>query len=267
MSLKTQTIGTVKLAFIDSGNGIPVLLIHGFPLDHTMWSGQINALAARYRVIAPDLRGFGASGVTAGKVTMEQLAGDLAALLDALGIDEPVVVCGLSMGGYVTWQFWRKYPARVRALVLCDTRAAADAPEVAAGRLETADRVLGEGAGLLADAMMPKLLAGQTAAGKPELAEALRRVMERTDPEGIAAALRGMAERPDVTARLAEIACPTLVIVGREDAISTPQEMAAIARAIPGARLVEIAGAGHMSPMEKPEEVNAAMLEFLAGLE
>ena len=266
MSIRTQTIGSVELAFVDSGEGTPVLLIHGFPLDHAMWSAQIDALGAHYRVIAPDLRGFGASGVTPGKVTMEQFADDLAALVDALGIGGPVVVCGLSMGGYVAWQLWRRHAARVRALILCDTRAAADTPEVAAGRLETAERVLREGPGLLVPAMMPKLLAPSSAAARPELAESLGRVIERTDPQGIAAALRGMAERPDVTATLAAITCPTLVVVGNEDAISPPQEMGAIARAIPGARLVEIDGAGHLSPVENPEQVNAAMLEFLAAL-
>lgn len=266
MNLENQTVGDVQLAYVDSGEGMPVLLIHGFPLDHTMWNAQIGALAARYRVIAPDLRGFGSSGITPGKVTMEQFADDLASLLDALGIGGPAVVCGLSMGGYVAWQFWCKYAQRVRALILCDTRAAADAPEVAAGRLVTADRLLREGPGMLAETMMPKLLAESTAAGRPELAEALGRVIERTDPQGIAAALRGMAERPDVTARLAEITCPALLIVGAEDAISTPQEMGTIARAIPGARLVEIAGAGHMSPVERPQQVSAAMLELLATL-
>ena len=267
MNMKTQTVGTVQLAFVDAGEGMPLLLIHGFPLDHAMWNAQIDALAAHCRVVAPDLRGFGASGVTPGKVTMEQFAADLASLLDALGIGGRVVVCGLSMGGYVAWQFWCQYAARVRALILCDTRAAADAPEVAAGRLATADRVLREGPGVLVEAMMPKLLAPSTAAGSPELAEALRRVIERTDPRGIAAALRGMAERPDVTARLGEITCPALVIVGAEDAISTPQEMGTIARAIPGARLVEISGAGHMSPVERPQQVSAAIVEFLATLE
>jgi 3-oxoadipate enol-lactonase len=266
MSLKTETVGGVRLAFVDAGEGTPVLLIHGFPLDHTMWDAQIDALAGRHRVIAPDLRGFGSSEVTPGKVTMEQFVDDLSALLDARGIAGPAVICGLSMGGYVAWQFWGKYTKRVAALILCDTRAAADTPEAAAGRLQTADCVLREGPRLLADAMLPKLLAPSTLAERPELAQDLRRVIERTDPRGIAAALRGMAERPDVTGRLAEIACPALLIVGREDAITAPQEMGTIARAVPGARLVEVAGAGHMSPVERPQEVSAAMLEFLAAL-
>lgn len=265
--MKTQVVGGVRMALVDRGQGMSLLLIHGFPLDHSMWSAQIDALADRYRVIAPDLRGFGASSGGDDTVTMERYADDLAALLDAIGVTGPVVVCGLSMGGYITWQFWCKYSYRVRALVLCDTRAVADSPEAAAGRLETARRVLREGPGLLAETMLPKLLAPRTAQEQPALVERLRGLIERGNPQGIAAALRGMAQRPDVSDRLPEITCPTLVVVGHDDAISTPQEMGAIARAIPDARLVEIAGSGHMTPVERPEQFTAALGDFLAALE
>jgi len=265
-AMKTLDVNGVELATVDSGAGAPVVLVHGFPLDHAMWDAQLEALSRAYRVIAPDLRGFGRSGVTEGKVTMEQFADDLAALLDRLGIEEPVVLCGLSMGGYVAWQFWRKYAPRLRALVLCDTRAVADAPEAARGRLETADRVLREGPAPLADAMLPKLLPESSRKRNPHVADSLRRVILATDPRGIAAAARGMADRPDVTGLLGQIRCPTLVLVGRLDRFSTPDEMRAIADAIPGARFVPIAEAGHMSPMENPDAVNAAMLRFLAEL-
>lgn len=267
MTTKTLTVGDVELALVDRGRGVPLLLVHGFPLDHTMWNAQIDALAEHCRVVAPDLRGFGASQITAGTVTMETFAGDLAGLLDVLGIDEPVVVCGLSMGGYVAWQFWRQYAQRLRGLVLCDTRSAADAPEAAHARLETARRVLREGTAPLADAMMPKLLAPQTPAAQPQVVESLRAMIGRAVPEGIAAALRGMAERPDVTGLLGEIRCPALLIVGRHDAISTVDEMEGIARAIPGARLVEIADAGHMTPMENPAAVNQALRQFVQHLD
>ena len=265
--MKTQTVNGVKLATVDTGSGLPIVLVHGFPLDHTMWNAQIDALSETYRVIAPDLRGFGQSGVTGGKVTMEQFADDLAALLDALAVDCPVVFCGLSMGGYVAWQFWRKYTSRVKALILCDTRAVADTAQVAAGRLETAEGVLRDGPAALVDMMVPKLFAPAVAGDRPELVRSLGRVMLSGDRRGIAAAGRGMAERPDVTDVLGQIDCPTLVIVGQHDAISTVEEMRGIAAAIPGAKLVEIVGSGHMSPMEKPVEVNAAIMEFLAKLE
>lgn len=264
--MKTQHVNGIDLEYVDLGTGTAIVLVHGFPLDHTMWNAQIEGLSAAYRVIAPDLRGFGRSGVTDGVVTMEQFADDVAALLDALRVEEPIVLCGLSMGGYVAFQFWRRYAERLRGLILCDTRAANDTPEVAAGRLEMAQRVLREGPTPLTGAMMPKLFAEKTVHENPAVVRSLRDVMMGTDRRGIAAAARGMAERPSVVAVLSEIACPTLVVVGRLDAISTAEEMREIARAIPGAGFVEIAGSGHMSPMEKPTEVNAAILEFVGGL-
>ena len=134
MPPKPVRIGDMHLAMTDTGNGSPIVFVHGFPLDHSMWDVQVAALASGYRCLAPDLRGFGASSVTPGTVTMEQMADDLADLLVALEIEEPVILCGLSMGGYVAWQFWRRHAARLRALVLCDTPRAADTPEAAAAR-------------------------------------------------------------------------------------------------------------------------------------
>jgi len=264
--MKTQTVNGAELAYVDAGAGRPVVLVHGFPLDHSMWNAQIDALSEDYRVIAPDLRGFGRSGVSEGTVTMQQFADDLAGLLCALQVDEPVVLCGLSMGGYVAWQFWRQHGWRLRGLILCDTRAVSDTPEAAAARREMAQRVLREGPAPLVAQMMPRLFAPSTAQDQPELVESLRGVMLKTDPRGIAAAARGMAERPEMVSQLNQIECPALVIVGELDAISTAEEMRAIARAIPHARLVEIAGCGHMSPLERPAEVSAAMREFLGGL-
>ena len=261
--MKTRTVHGVELSLVDQGSGTPVVLVHGFPLDHTMWNAQIDALSQDYRVIAPDLRGFGRSGLSDGTVTMQQFADDLTALLDVLEVDEPVVLCGLSMGGYVAFQFWQRHASRLAGLILCDTRAVNDTREMAAGRLEMAERVLREGPAPLVEGMVPKLFGETTAKDRPELVDSLRRVMMQTDPKGIAAAARGMAQRPDMTPKLPEIDCPTLVIVGSSDAISTPDEMRTIARAIPRARFVEIADCGHMSPMERPAELIAAILEFL----
>jgi pimeloyl-ACP methyl ester carboxylesterase len=264
--MKKQTVNGIQLAYVDQGAGRPLVLVHGFPLDHTMWHAQIDALSGDYRVIAPDLRGFGQSGVSEGTVSMQQFADDLAALLDALEVDEPVVLCGLSMGGYVAWQFWRRHSPRLGGLILCDTRAVGDTPEAAAARREMAERVLREGPAPLVAQMMPRLFAPSTAEEHPEVAESLRRVMMQTDPRGIAAAARGMAERPEMVSKLREIDCPVLVIVGELDVISTAEEMRGIAGAIPHARLVEIAGCGHMSPLERAAEVSTAMREFLEGL-
>lgn len=261
--MKTLSIHGVRLAVEDQGTGLPLLLVHGFPLDHTMWDAQLEVLSRRCRVIAPDLRGFGQSGVTEGSVTMEQFADDLDALLDALAVAEPIALCGLSMGGYIALAFWRKHRSRLRGLVLCDTKASADTPEAAAARRETAGRVLREGPALLADSMLPKLVAPATLDGRPEIVAAVRRVILAADPRGIAAAQRGMAERPDSSSLLPQIDCPALLLGGQHDVLSPPDQMRAMAGEMPQARFVTIADAGHLAPLENPAKANLAMLEFL----
>jgi 3-oxoadipate enol-lactonase len=257
-------VAGIRLNVIEKGRGTPLVLAHGYPLDHSMWRGQLDGLSGSCRVIAPDLRGFGASDATAGTVTMEQMADDLAALLDALAIQGPVVFCGLSMGGYVAWQFALRHRARLSRLILCDTKAIADSAEAAAGRLKTAEKVLAEGSAVAADALLPKLFAPTTYHERPQIVEATQQVILRTKPEGIAAALRGMAERPDVTSQLKEIDVPALLICGQHDGISPPAEMHGIAGQMPNTRFVEISDAGHMAPLEQPDAVNRVIREFLA---
>jgi len=257
-------IGGISLNVIERGSGTPLLLAHGFPLDHSMWAGQLTGLSDACRVIAPDLRGFGSSDVVPGVATMQQMADDLAGVLDTLSIRQPVAFCGLSMGGYVAWQFALRHRSRLSKLILCDTRAIADTPEAAAGRLKTAEWVLTEGPGLVAEAMLPKLFAPDTAQNQPQVVEATRQVILQTKPAGIAAALHGLAQRPDVTEHLPRIDVPTLVICGEHDAISPPAEMEQFATKMPQARFVKIAGAGHMAPLEAPQAVNVAIKEFLA---
>jgi 3-oxoadipate enol-lactonase len=254
---------TARLNVVERGRGVPLLLAHGFPLDHSMWEGQLNGLFNAVRVIAPDLRGFGASEIVPGVATMEQMADDLAALLDALAIEGPVVFGGLSMGGYVAWQFALRHRQRLSKLILCDTRSIADSAEAAAGRLKTAERVLKEGAAVVADGMLPKLFGPRTQTDQPGIVEATKQVMLRTNPAGIAAALQGMAQRPDVTSRLSEIGVPALVIGGEHDAISPPAEMRGFCAQMRNARFVEIPGAGHMAPLEAPGLVNDAIKNFL----
>ncbi len=251
-----------ELHYVEAGQGTPLLLVHGFPLDHTMWQGQIDGLAGKYRVIAPDLRGFGQSGATQGLVTMQRMADDLAEMLTAINLNEPIVFCGLSMGGYVAWQFALRYRERLAKLIVCDTRAVADNAEAAAGRVALADRVRKEGPAFVAESMLPKLFAPATIAANAPCVEATRQAILRTNPHGIAAASRGMAQRPDVTGKLAELDLPVLVICGEHDAISGPVEMQEIAAALPQAKFVQIKDAGHMAPLEKPAEVNAAIRAF-----
>jgi 3-oxoadipate enol-lactonase len=262
MTTDTIPIHDGQLHVVQSGSGTPLVLVHGFPLDHTMWQKQIDGLADRFRVIMPDLRGFGKSSITAGLVTMPRMADDLAEMLTALQVTQPIVFCGLSMGGYVGWQFALRYPERLARLIQCDTRAAGDSVEAAAGRIKLADRVQKEGPSFVAETMLPKLFAPATIESKSPVVEATRQVILRTDPKGIAAASRGMAQRSDVTSQLSKLALPTLLIGGQHDAISPPAEMQGIAAAMPQARFVEIAAAGHMTPLERPAAVNAAIREF-----
>ena len=262
--LKLINIFGATLSVNDIGQGLPILLVHGFPLDHTMWRQQLEVLSHDYRCISPDLRGFGQSTVTEGTVTMEQFADDLAALLDSLSITEPVVLCGLSMGGYIAWQFARRHAARLRGLILCDTRAVPDSPEAAANRLKLADEVVRTGPELVANAMLPKLLADRESTRRTELKDELRRVILATDPRGIAAASRGMAERADARSWLATIDCPVLVLVGEQDVISTPTEMSEIAAALPHSTFRVIPDAGHLAPLENPQTVIEAIRTFLS---
>ena len=268
--MKSAALAKTNMAYVDEGAGVPVLLVHGFPLDHTMWDAQINALSGRARVIAPDLRGFGQTPLAPGDaecgISMEAYADDLAELLDKIAIREPIVLVGFSMGGYVAWQFVRKYVVRLRALIQCDTRAKADSEEARAGRLKMAEHVAEWGSGRVAEMMGPKLIAPATFEKKPEVVAAVRVMVERTPPAGIAAAQRGMAARPDMTSLLPTIKVPTLVLVGEHDAISPPAEMKEIADAIPGAKYVVIRRAGHMTTMEEPDAVNSAFSLFIDKL-
>jgi 3-oxoadipate enol-lactonase len=262
--MKTVRVADAELKVLVRGSGPPLVLMHAFPLDHSMWSAQIERFASHWQVIAPDLRGCGASDVTAGTVSMLQMADDLAAILDELKVDVPVVYCGLSMGGYIAWQFARKYPERLRALVLCDTRAKADTPEARESRMKMLDHVLRAGTGYVAEAMLPKLFAADTLARLPGAVEFVRERILLAPPTGVAAALRGIADRPDMTDFLPQIRVPTLVIVGEQDTITTADEMREMAAAIPGAELVVIKNVGHLTALESPVEFNAALARFLA---
>jgi pimeloyl-ACP methyl ester carboxylesterase len=241
-------------------------LLHGFPLNNSMWRFQIEHLSKSHRVIAPDLRGHGGSSVTEGSVTMNSMANDVANLLSALEIDQPVTLCGLSMGGYVAWEFWRHHRDRLSALILCDTRAVADTEEVARARQMMAAQVVHAGSTMAAESMVPKVLGQVTLNSRIGIVEEVRNMILDTDPVGIAATQRGMAERIDMTPHLKDVDVPSLVICGEDDTISPPDEMQQIAQALPQATYREIEAAGHLAPLENPEPVNKAIDEFLATL-
>jgi pimeloyl-ACP methyl ester carboxylesterase len=258
----------MDLAYSDEGPGPVVVLLHGFPLSRVMWDEQLSGIGSVYRVIAPDLRGFGDSPVPEGVYTMDEMADDVIELLETLEIAGPVVVGGLSMGGYVALSLAARYPTRVRALMLMDTRAGADSEDAALGREATAASVLESGdTSILVASMLPKLFCKFSLEQRPERVEPMKTIMESTSPQGIAGALRGMAHRPDRRGELAKIVVPTLVMVGEEDAITPLAEAQAMADALPHAQLVVIPEAGHMAPYENPPVASAAILKFLNGLE
>jgi pimeloyl-ACP methyl ester carboxylesterase len=262
MTFKLVQLTDGYMHVFDEGTGPPLMFVHGFPLDHRMWKQQIKEFSRSYRVIAPDLRGFGKSSSVAddATLTMRDFADDLAEMLSVLEIDEPVCLIGLSMGGYIAFQFWEHHRDRLSSLVLCDTRSIADSEEARTNRFKTAQIVLEAGSQPLAEAMSTKLFAPDVSSSV--LADVKTMIVEAS-PAGIAAASRGMAERPDVTDRLSEVELPALVVVGSFDSISSPEEMRQLANGIPGSEFAEIPDAGHMSPMENPDAFNRELTDFL----
>lgn len=260
-----KLIGGVDLAWEDAGQGPPVVVLHAFPLHRGMWAAQREELARNYRVITPDFRGHGESGLAEEDSTMERLAGDVRGLLDELGL-ERVVLGGLSMGGYVAFAFYRRYAKRVAALILADTRAAADTPEGLKGRYELAGVAEHQGSEAVAERLLTRLFAPITPDRQPAVVAAAREMIRAASPAGIARALRGMAARPDSTALLRKINCPTLVIVGAEDALTPPAEAEALAKAIRGAHLEILGGAGHLSNLEQPAKFTHLLEDFLGSL-
>jgi pimeloyl-ACP methyl ester carboxylesterase len=258
-------VDDIQLAYDDTGLGQPVVLLHGYPFNRSMWTEQVSALSNRYRVITPDLRGLGESDATPGAATMNRMAQDTAALLDRLEISR-AVVGGLSMGGYVALAFYKQFPSRVRALVLADTRPQADTEDGKQTRFQQADKALADGMAGIADSMLPKLLTPETVSKHPEIVKRVRDMMLKTKPEGAASALLGMAEREDQTPLLSRITCPTLILVGREDPITPVQDSEKMHREIAGSRLVVIENASHVSNLERTEQFNDELVRFLNSL-
>jgi YbgC/YbaW family acyl-CoA thioester hydrolase len=259
------TVNGVNLAVEVQGEGPAILFIHGYPLDRSIWRAQIDALEG-FRRIAPDLRGMGQSDAPDLGYSMSIYAADLAALLDVLGVDE-VVLCGLSMGGYIALEFLRQRRSRVRGLVLMDTRAEADTPEIRRSRDAAAATAKERGAAAIADAMLPKVLAAATLGRRPDMAERLRSLMAGTPVPGIVGALAAMRDREGSEALLETLApIPTLVVVGEADGVTPPAQARAMAAAIPGAKLAIIPGAGHLPPLEQPDATTERLREFLRSL-
>jgi pimeloyl-ACP methyl ester carboxylesterase len=240
-----------------------VVLMHGFPFDRSMWREQIDFLSANgFRATAPDLRGLGANRFDGEITTMEDMARDVAALMDDLEIVQ-AVVCGLSMGCYVAFEFVRLFPARVRALVLAGARAHGADEAERKSRENKAQDVLSDGMGPFVEAMLPDLLAPKTLAEKPAVVARVREMILRTDPRGAAAAQRGMAARRDYSGDLSDINVAALIIAGREDLIRKPDDAELIHRGITKSVLAVIDDAGHLMNMEQPEVFTGLVVDFL----
>jgi len=262
------TVGDTRLAVHTAGSGIPLLLLHAFPLDHSMWRRQ-EPLAEQLRLIVPDQRGFGASAGSL-PVSIAQLADDALGLLDALHVAGPAVVCGISMGGYVAQHLAARHPERVAAVILVDTKLEADTPEARAGRADLAAKVGRLGLGILADAMIPRLLAdsaeARTAADRGEIETVIRRSILAQPVATVQAALAALGERPDMTEAMRGLSAPALLVGGAEDAITPPACLEAAEAILPDSKLLIVPAAGHMTPLEQPAVFNAAVLEFLREL-
>ena len=255
-----------ELHFDQSGSGTPLLLIHGFPFDGRSWEGQLKALSGQAHVLAPDLPGFGDSPAGEPPYTVERYAEDCVAVLDGLDITEPVVVGGLSMGGYIALAFVRHFPERVAGLLLASTRPGADSEEGKANRDKAIAEVKAKGVAALVEGMHPKLLAPSTYETKPEVAARLKGIMLNASEAGVVGALQAMRDRPDATEELAQIEVPALVIHGEEDGVIPISEAEDMAAALPYAELVRVADAGHLPNMEQPQAFNEAVEAFLGRI-
>lgn len=250
----------------EAGQGPALVCLHGFPLDHRMWLGQLRGLSPHHRVIAPDLRGFGQSLGSEPVGSLDDFAHDLTTMLDVLELQEPVVLCGLSMGGYIAFRFAALMPQRLRGLIFCDTRAAADTDDARDNRHRMVAIVRKGGVATVADAMHSKLFAGETFERQPDVVENTRSIMVASSADAVAAALLAMAARTDSTALLPSLSCPSLWLCGSEDVITPPDEMQHAASLAPQSAFVEIKDAGHMAPLEQPLAVNDAITTFMASL-
>ena len=254
----------VSLEYTDTGgSGKPVVLVHGFPLNGRMWESQVEALSDRFRVLVPDLKGFGSSDAPTDRssYSMDSYAEEVNAVMDDAGVQRAALV-GLSMGGYVCLAFMRRHPERASALVLADTRAEADPPEGVDKRTAQQQQVEAEGTAALIDALTSALLSDKTKADKPEVVERVKAVMDNP-PAGFVGALEAMKNRPDSTPGLPSIGVPVLVVVGEKDPLTPPEVARTLYERLAGSEMVVLPEAGHLASLEMPNEFNAALRRFL----
>lgn len=258
-------INGISIAYHEQGHGVPLVFLHAFPLNRSMWVEQEQALSSWFRVLTVDLRGHGESDAPRWRYTLDQAADDVIGLLDYLSIRHAAFV-GLSMGGYILFALYRKYADRVKGMVLADTRAQADTPEGKEGRFQMAQTAYKNGPSAIADIMIPKLLSPATVQTKPELVRRVRAMIEGNQVSGIAGDLMAMAERPDSIPLLGQITCPTQIIVGELDLPTPPADAKLMADRIPRARLAVLPGAAHLANLEQPDLFNETVRSFVSNL-
>jgi len=251
-----------EIAYEIRGNGAPVVLLHPFPSHHEFWYPAASAFDSTYRLILPDLRGHGESEIGEGPALMQKHATDIARVLDDAGVGKAVFV-GCSIGGYILFEFWRRFRSRVTALALCDTRPQADNAEARSNRVKAAATVLEQGTEQFLDSMIPKFIGRTTISTRPDLVEGARVMMRQMSPEDISLVQQGMAARPDSVADLKTIDVPTMIVIGEEDAFSTVADGELMRQNIAGSQLKVIPKAGHYAPWEQPEAVGAILRRFL----
>ena len=257
--------GDAEIVYRILGDGPSVVLLHPFPADHEFWLPVAQSLSTRYRLIMPDLRGHGDSGIGEGPATMAKHAADIARVMDNADVGRAPMV-GVSIGGYALFEFWRQQRGRVAALGLSNTKAPADSPEAQAGRRQAAAEVMERGTEPFFQTMIPRLLGQTTRETRPDLVEGALQMMREMSPADVAAVQRGMAERPDSVDTLKTISVPTLLVTGEEDILTGVNEAELMHRHIAGSELRVFPKAGHYSPWEQPEAVGRLLRQFLDGV-
>ena len=252
------------IAFFENGpsDGLPVVLIHGFPFDHRMWDPQTEALSKTHLVISYDLRGHGKSEVGDGQYTVELFVDDLLMLLDHLKVKH-AVLCGLSLGGYIALRAVERHLNRFNGLVLCDTKSEADSNEAKVKRAASMQAVKKNGAGPFAEEFVKNVLSETTFKTKPDLSAFVKGLIQGNSPLGISGTLLALAARTDTTAALAKMALPALILVGEEDKLTPPANAESMAKALPQVTLRRIPQAAHLSNLENPSAFNESLLSFL----
>ena len=267
MSNSLQILGPRgnTLAVHAAGEGPTLFLLHGFPLDHRLWQHQLSELCDRIHVVALHLRGFGSSSLDEPQFTLAELAQDVEFLRHHLAGNDRIWLAGLSLGGYVAFEYWRQFADHLRGLILTNTKPTGDSEEAKANRLAMADKAIKSGSWAAVEPMLAKMLSEQTRASEPEVLDLVKTMMATTAPATIAAAQRAMAERRDFTEQLSAIRVPTLVIAGDSDTIAPAEEGRKWASEIPGSKFEVVANSAHLSPLENAEVFNKLVLDFVFG--